>query len=112
MFYCARCNRYDMTGLERFRLQLRIVDDTGNAAFLVWNQEAVDLLGKTIAELKAELLEGSSSNDEVTTPLKTGCEISDSNNAYEGSSVKSALISDFSTNADKKLRTVIKKEND
>ncbi|KAL2489711.1 uncharacterized protein Fot_43003 [Forsythia ovata] len=42
---------------KRFRLQLRVVDGTGNAAFLVWNHEAVDLLGKTVAELKAELRE-------------------------------------------------------
>ncbi|KAL2543379.1 Replication protein A 70 kDa DNA-binding subunit [Abeliophyllum distichum] len=95
-----------------FRLQLRVVDDTGNAAFLVWNHEVVDLLGKTVAELKAELHEGSSSNDEFITPLKSGCEISDSNNAYEEGFVKRALICDFSITANKKLRTVIKKEND
>ncbi|KAL2489081.1 Replication factor-A C terminal domain-containing protein [Forsythia ovata] len=136
--------------LNMFRLQLRVVDYTGSGAFLVWNHEAIDLLGKTVAELNAELLEhgnekgiptgfekleerqmlfmvqvrdenvrkkrdvfsGYSSNDEVTTPLKIGCEISDFNNAYEGGYVKRALICDFSTNADKKLRTVIKKEND
>ncbi|KAL2488760.1 Diacylglycerol kinase (ATP) [Forsythia ovata] len=40
-----------------FRLQLRVVDDTSNAAILVWNHEAVDLLGKTVAELKAEMHE-------------------------------------------------------
>ncbi|KAL2455361.1 Eukaryotic translation initiation factor 2 subunit alpha [Forsythia ovata] len=43
--------------MNKFRLQLRVVDDTSNAAILVWNHEAVDLLGKTVAELKAELHE-------------------------------------------------------
>ncbi|KAL2514752.1 Replication factor-A C terminal domain-containing protein [Forsythia ovata] len=46
-----------LMSLWRFRLQLRVVDDTSNAAILVWNHEAVDLLGKTVAELKAELHE-------------------------------------------------------
>ncbi|KAL2544843.1 Uncharacterized protein Fot_14076 [Forsythia ovata] len=43
--------------MNKFRLQLRVVDNTGNAAFLVRNHEAVDLLGKTVAELNAKMPE-------------------------------------------------------
>ncbi|KAL2498595.1 hypothetical protein Adt_24145 [Abeliophyllum distichum] len=74
------------------------------------SQQESDMYSK-IEKTMTEEGKGSSSNDEFITPLKSGCEISDSNNAYEGGSVKRALICDFSSIADKKLRTVIKKEN-
>ncbi|KAL2544796.1 uncharacterized protein Fot_14029 [Forsythia ovata] len=43
--------------INKFRLQLRVVDNTSNASFLVWNHGVVDLLGKTVAKLNAEMRE-------------------------------------------------------
>lgn len=51
-FFCDRCNLYDTNGTFRYKLVVEISDMTGRASLLIWNREAVELIGKTSAELR------------------------------------------------------------
>ncbi|CAA0806626.1 Unknown protein [Striga hermonthica] len=57
-FYCEKCDVLDSNGKIRYKIQIRVVDHTGNAAFLMWDKESTELLGKTAPELKANNDEG------------------------------------------------------
>ncbi|KAF3651030.1 putative late blight resistance protein -like protein R1B-16-like [Capsicum annuum] len=48
----------------RYRLQVRVMDGTGLITLLLWNHEAVQLMGKTAKELKESLID----NDECSYP--------------------------------------------
>lgn len=40
---------------HRFKIHVRVVDVTGNAVFLIWDKECIDLFGKTAFQLKTEI---------------------------------------------------------
>ncbi|KAF3616372.1 hypothetical protein FXO37_35096 [Capsicum annuum] len=48
----------------RYRLQVRVMDGTGLIILLLWNREAVQLMGKTAKELKEDLID----DDECSYP--------------------------------------------
>ncbi|PHT72089.1 hypothetical protein T459_22874 [Capsicum annuum] len=48
----------------RYRLQVRVMDRTGLIILLLWNREAVQLMGKTAKELKEDLID----DDECSYP--------------------------------------------
>ncbi|KAM3398011.1 hypothetical protein P3S68_001525 [Capsicum galapagoense] len=50
--------------VHRYRLQVRVMDETGLITLLLWNREAVQLMGKTAKELKEGLID----NDECSYP--------------------------------------------
>ncbi|KZV17224.1 Replication protein A 70 kDa DNA-binding subunit [Dorcoceras hygrometricum] len=50
-----RCDHFDTTGHLRFKIQVRVVDNTGNALFLLWDREYFELIGKTALELRTEM---------------------------------------------------------
>ncbi|XP_047264098.1 uncharacterized protein LOC107865551 [Capsicum annuum] len=50
--------------IQRYRLQVRVMDETGLITLLLWNREAVQLMGKTAKELKEDLID----DDECSYP--------------------------------------------
>ncbi|KAF3652351.1 putative late blight resistance protein -like protein R1B-16-like [Capsicum annuum] len=50
----------------KYRLQVRVLDETGLIILLLWNREAVRLMKKTTKELKNDLIDG----DECSYPSK------------------------------------------
>ncbi|KAH6767353.1 hypothetical protein C2S52_018336 [Perilla frutescens var. hirtella] len=50
-FFCEKCQSFDITGKLRYKLTVRVVDDTGTTTFLLWDKESVSLIGKTALEL-------------------------------------------------------------
>ncbi|KAF3665526.1 putative late blight resistance protein -like protein R1B-16-like [Capsicum annuum] len=52
------------THKHRYRLQVRVMDGTGLITLLLWNREAVQLMGKTAKELKEGLID----DDECSYP--------------------------------------------
>lgn len=53
-FYCLDCDTSDAKGRFRYKVQVRVVDGTGNASFLIWDREGNELIGKIADELKIE----------------------------------------------------------
>ncbi|XP_073121603.1 replication protein A 70 kDa DNA-binding subunit B-like [Henckelia pumila] len=53
-FYCERCDHFDVNGKLRFKIQVPVVDDRGNALFLMWDRECIELIGKTAMELRSQ----------------------------------------------------------
>ncbi|XP_057453176.1 replication factor A protein 1-like [Lotus japonicus] len=51
MFFCEGCNRHVIAVYPRFRLQLRVEDNSGSANFILFDKEATALLGKTCTEM-------------------------------------------------------------
>ncbi|XP_047258058.1 uncharacterized protein LOC124890275 [Capsicum annuum] len=62
-FFCPKCNS-EAKVVHRYRLQVRVMDGTGLITLLLWNHEAVQLMGKTAKELKESLID----NDECSYP--------------------------------------------
>ncbi|XP_073136986.1 replication protein A 70 kDa DNA-binding subunit B-like [Henckelia pumila] len=54
-FYCENYDNLDTQENMRYKIQVRVVDHTGNAVFLLWDREGVELIGKTTLELKSEM---------------------------------------------------------
>ncbi|XP_039143936.1 uncharacterized protein LOC120281064 [Dioscorea cayenensis subsp. rotundata] len=51
-FYREKCDKFDFEGTPRFKVQVRVIDDTGNASFLLWDLECLQLLGKIANDLR------------------------------------------------------------
>ncbi|KAH6788027.1 hypothetical protein C2S52_007579 [Perilla frutescens var. hirtella] len=50
-FFCEKCQSFDITGKLRYKLTVRVVDDSGTTTFLMWDKESITLIGKTATEL-------------------------------------------------------------
>lgn len=51
--FCEKCNVSDPSGNVRYKIMVSITDDSGfNVPLLIWNREAVQLIGKTASDLK------------------------------------------------------------
>ncbi|XP_057764035.1 uncharacterized protein LOC131024423 isoform X2 [Salvia miltiorrhiza] len=50
-FYCGNCDKYDGVVNKRYQLILNVVDCTNNASLLVWDKEAVALVGKKAVQI-------------------------------------------------------------
>ncbi|KAM3319095.1 hypothetical protein P3S67_006295 [Capsicum chacoense] len=55
-FFCPKCNS-EAKVVHRYRLQVRVMDETGLITLLLWNREAVQLMEKTAKELKEGLID-------------------------------------------------------
>ncbi|KAH6838159.1 hypothetical protein C2S53_009036 [Perilla frutescens var. hirtella] len=55
--FCDKCNLKDITGSYRYKLLLKIDDETGITSLILWNKESVELIGKTAMELQALMVE-------------------------------------------------------
>lgn len=40
--------------LNRYKIQVRVQDTTDNALFLLWDEHCVNLIGKTVSEVRDE----------------------------------------------------------
>ncbi|XP_019200248.1 PREDICTED: uncharacterized protein LOC109193875, partial [Ipomoea nil] len=52
MLYCAGCKNYWQEGVVRYRLIVRVADDTGDAPMLIWDRECAELVGMVAGDLK------------------------------------------------------------
>ncbi|ESW16101.1 LOW QUALITY PROTEIN: hypothetical protein PHAVU_007G129300 [Phaseolus vulgaris] len=50
MFFCEKCNKHVMKVTLRYKVQLRVIDDTDSTTFLLFDREASSLLSKSCAE--------------------------------------------------------------
>lgn len=54
--FCEKCNVSDPSGNVRHKIMVSITDDSGfNVPLLIWNREAVQLIGKTASDLKSDI---------------------------------------------------------
>ncbi|KAL2921030.1 Replication protein A 70 kDa DNA-binding subunit E [Bienertia sinuspersici] len=50
--WCDRCNAYVDDVNVRFKLQIRVVDETGNASFVLFDREVAQIIGKSADQLR------------------------------------------------------------
>ncbi|XP_070014818.1 uncharacterized protein [Nicotiana sylvestris] len=56
-YFCKKYNKEEFSFTRRYRLQVRVMDRTAFISLLLWNREAMQLIGKSAKELKERLLE-------------------------------------------------------
>ncbi|XP_060170374.1 replication factor A protein 1-like [Lycium barbarum] len=67
-FNCPKCKSNENSALTRYRLQVRVMDNNGSVSLLIWDRDAIKLIGKTANELRAGLLEKSGAADAFSYP--------------------------------------------
>ncbi|KAL2905811.1 Replication protein A 70 kDa DNA-binding subunit C [Bienertia sinuspersici] len=50
--WCDKCNAYVDDVNARFKLQIRVVDETGNASFVLFDREVAQIIGKSAVQLR------------------------------------------------------------
>ncbi|KAL2903392.1 Replication protein A 70 kDa DNA-binding subunit C [Bienertia sinuspersici] len=50
--WCDKCNAYVDDVNARFKLQIRVVDETGNASFVLFDREVAQIIGKSADQLR------------------------------------------------------------
>nr|GMC96261.1 replication protein A 70 kDa DNA-binding subunit B-like [Ipomoea batatas] len=58
MMVCGRCKSYWHEGVVRYKVIVRVADDTGDAPMLIWDRECSDLVGVSASDLLAKYPEG------------------------------------------------------
>ncbi|MQL85219.1 hypothetical protein Taro_017748 [Colocasia esculenta] len=61
----------------RYKVQLRVIDHTGSASFLLFDLEANQILNKTAINLRDKLMKESNENLELDESIKEGEQITD-----------------------------------
>ncbi|XP_019241683.1 PREDICTED: replication protein A 70 kDa DNA-binding subunit B-like [Nicotiana attenuata] len=56
-YICKKCNEDQFSCTHRYRLQVRVMDGTAFISLLLWNREAMQLIGRSAKELKESSLE-------------------------------------------------------
>ncbi|XP_068503932.1 replication protein A 70 kDa DNA-binding subunit B-like [Phaseolus vulgaris] len=51
MFFCEKCNKHIMKVTFRYKVQLRVIDETDSTTFILFDREANSLLNKSCAEI-------------------------------------------------------------
>ncbi|ESW20231.1 hypothetical protein PHAVU_006G191400 [Phaseolus vulgaris] len=51
MFFCEKCNKHVMKVTLRYKVQLRVIDDTDFTTFMLFDREASSLLSKSCTEM-------------------------------------------------------------
>nr|XP_016475267.1 PREDICTED: replication protein A 70 kDa DNA-binding subunit A-like isoform X1 [Nicotiana tabacum] len=67
-YFCKKCNEEEFSFTHRYRLQVRVMDGTAFISLLLWNREAMQLIGKSAKELKERLLETSIADADCSYP--------------------------------------------
>ncbi|XP_075084809.1 replication protein A 70 kDa DNA-binding subunit B-like [Nicotiana tabacum] len=67
-YFCKKCNEEEFSFTHRYRLQVRVMDGTAFISLLLWNREAMQLIGKSTKELKERLLETSIADVDCSYP--------------------------------------------
>ncbi|XP_019241576.1 PREDICTED: uncharacterized protein LOC109221556, partial [Nicotiana attenuata] len=67
-FFCEKCNEEQHSVGLRYRLQVGVIDGTAFISLLLWNREAMQIIGKSAKELKQGLVEASVIDDDCSYP--------------------------------------------
>ncbi|OIT19391.1 hypothetical protein A4A49_61914, partial [Nicotiana attenuata] len=67
-YFCKKCNEDQFSCTHRYRLQVRVMDGTAFISLLLWNREAMQLIGRSAKELKESSLENSLADDDCSYP--------------------------------------------
>ncbi|PHT50361.1 hypothetical protein CQW23_10108 [Capsicum baccatum] len=51
-FHCKKYGRDYQTATHRYKVQIKVMDNTGIVSLLLWDNEAITLIGKSASELK------------------------------------------------------------
>nr|GLL47936.1 uncharacterized protein LOC109188700 [Ipomoea trifida] len=68
MMVCGGCKSSWQEGVVRYKVIVRVADDTGDAPMLIWDRECSDLVGVSASDLLAKYPEGNNG-----IPLELGC---------------------------------------
>ncbi|OIT04923.1 hypothetical protein A4A49_65079, partial [Nicotiana attenuata] len=60
----------DYSAVIRYKLQVRVMDTTGSVSLLLWDREAMFLIGKSAKELKEGFLENTGAVDKYPYPVE------------------------------------------
>ncbi|KAF3637442.1 hypothetical protein FXO37_24909 [Capsicum annuum] len=64
------CNHEDSTVVYRYRIQVTVMDDTGSISLMIWDTDAMSLIGKSANDLKEELLQNTGNDDGPSYPIE------------------------------------------
>ncbi|OIT19814.1 hypothetical protein A4A49_55871, partial [Nicotiana attenuata] len=67
-YFCKKCNEDQFSCTHRYRLQVRVMDGTAFISLLLWNREAMQLIGRSAKELKESSLENSLADANCSYP--------------------------------------------
>nr|GMD20785.1 replication factor A protein 1-like [Ipomoea batatas] len=133
MYVCGKCGTHCDKPKLRYKIKIRVYDAKGSAPFLLWDREALELLGGiTAEELKAmqpkkatnsvELLDddldsdaGFFSDEEAESPLPNALTQVTKGGGNDSEAVKRRLLDEFSSTQCPKKKThtaIIKLEKD
>ncbi|XP_019240788.1 PREDICTED: uncharacterized protein LOC109220776 [Nicotiana attenuata] len=65
-----KCKNEDYSAVNRYRLRVRVMDTTASVSLLLWDREAIFLIGKSANELKDGLLENTGGVDKPSYPME------------------------------------------
>lgn len=51
LYYCHTCRRHVVVATKRYRLNVRVIDETDSALFTMFDRDAFTLLGRSCADL-------------------------------------------------------------
>ncbi|ESW21756.1 hypothetical protein PHAVU_005G096800 [Phaseolus vulgaris] len=51
MFFCEKCNKHVIKVQQRYKLKLRVIDETNSTTFVLFDRDATTLINKSCAEL-------------------------------------------------------------
>ncbi|XP_070006278.1 replication protein A 70 kDa DNA-binding subunit B-like isoform X2 [Nicotiana sylvestris] len=69
-YFCKKCNEEACYITHRYRLQVRVMDGTAFISLLLWNRDAMQLIGKSAKELKEGLVETSIGDADWSYPTE------------------------------------------
>ncbi|XP_047268686.1 uncharacterized protein LOC124898780 [Capsicum annuum] len=69
-FYCKKCGRDYQTATHRYRVHIKVMDDTGIVSLLLWDNKAITFIEKSASELKDCSLEIFDSPYECSYPIE------------------------------------------
>ncbi|KAM3247492.1 hypothetical protein P3L10_009259 [Capsicum annuum] len=70
ILHCKKCGRDYQTATHSYRVQIKVLDDTGIVSLLLWDNEAITLIEKFASELKDCPLEIFDSPYECSYPIE------------------------------------------
>ncbi|KAM3345444.1 hypothetical protein P3S68_025153 [Capsicum galapagoense] len=65
-----KCNHEDSTVIYRYRIQVTIMDSSGSISLMIWDTDAMSLIGKSANDLKEELLQNTGNDDDPSYPME------------------------------------------
>ncbi|XP_019238456.1 PREDICTED: uncharacterized protein LOC109218536 [Nicotiana attenuata] len=103
IFQCPnpKCKNEDYSALIRYKLQVRVMDSTGSISLLLWDREAMFLIGKSAKELKEGFLENTGGVDRYPYPVEL-------NNVLQRKLMFKVIVKSENIQLQKKIYSVVK----